>query len=83
MSEHRGVLYKTRWEILLMAATLIISAVVVVAIPNDFTAKMLEQQKAEKEAEEQNLETTLEEQIGFTEGTQENMTGMNSSSINP
>ncbi|MGH9876253.1 MAG: hypothetical protein ACRD5H_01320 [Nitrososphaerales archaeon] len=83
MSEHRGVLYKTRWEILLMAATLIISAVVVVAIPNDFTAKMLEQQKAQKEAEEQNLETTLEEQIGFTEGTQENMTGMNSSGINP
>jgi hypothetical protein len=53
MSEHRGVLYKTRWEILLMAASLIISAVVVLAIPNDFTAKMLEQQKMQNQAEEE------------------------------
>jgi hypothetical protein len=52
MSENRGVLYKTRWEILLMAATLIITAIVVVAIPNDFTDKMLKQQKMEKEAME-------------------------------
>ena len=84
MSENRGILYKTRWEILLMASVLIISAVVVTAIPNGFTAKMLAEQKAQKQAEEEkNLETTLEEEVGFTEGTQGNMTGMNSSGISP
>lgn len=36
-----------------MAASLIISAVVVLAIPNDFTAKMLEQQKMQNQAEEE------------------------------
>ena len=82
MSEHRGVLYKTRWEILVMAATLIISAVVVTAIPNNFTAKMLEQQKAQKEVEG-NLETTLEEQVGLGEGTPVNVTATNSTDIQP
>jgi hypothetical protein len=83
MSEHRGVLYKTRWEILLIAASLIASAVTVAAIPNDFTEKMLAQQKAQKEAEERNMEATVEEQMGFTEAIQGNMTEMNSPSVNP
>lgn len=84
MSEHRGVLYKTRWEILLMGATLIVAAVVVLAIPNNFTAKMLEQQKAQKQAEEEKgVETTLGEQIGFAEEPSTNMTGINSTGPNP
>jgi hypothetical protein len=58
MSEDRSVLYKIRWEILVMAASLILSAVVVLAIPNDFSDKMLKQ-KAEREAAQQALEEKL------------------------
>ena len=67
-----------------MASALIIAAVVVLAIPNNFTAKMLEQQKAQKEAEQgKNLETTLKEQVGFSEGTQGNMTATNLTGTKP
>jgi hypothetical protein len=59
MSEDRSVLYKIRWEILVMAASLILSAVVVLAIPNDFSDKMLKQQKAEREAAQKALEDKL------------------------
>jgi hypothetical protein len=85
MSEHRGILYKTRWEILVMAAALVLSAVTVLAIPNDFTAKMLEQQKMQKqaEAEEKGMQVTLEEEIGFTGGTGKNMTAINSTDTKP
>ena len=84
MSEHRSVLYKIRWEILVMAAALILSAVTVLAIPNDFTAKMLQQQKMQKQVEEEkSMKTTLEEQIGFTEGAGKNITAMNSTGTKP
>lgn len=84
MSEHRGALYKIRWEILVMAATLVISAIVVVAIPNDFTAKMLEQQKMQKQAEEgKHLEAAHEEKIGLSEGIGKNVTAMNSTGTKP
>jgi len=86
MSEHRGILYKTRWEILVMAVALVLSAVTVLAIPNDFTAKMLQQQKIQKqaeEAEEKALQVALEEQIGFAEGTDKNMTAVNSTGTKP
>ncbi len=84
MSEYRGVLYKTRWEILVMAAVLIIAAVVVVGLPHNFTAKLLQEQKAQKAAEQQkNLETTLKEQVGLSEGTQGNMTAANLTGTKP
>jgi Tfp pilus assembly protein PilO len=84
MSEYRGVLYKTRWEILVMAAVLIIAAVVVVGLPHNFTAKMLQEQKAQKAAEQgKNLETTLKEQVGFSEGTQGNATATNLTGTKP
>ena len=84
MSEHRGILYKTRWEIFVMAAALILSAVVVLAIPHNFSAKMLEQKKMQKQAEEEkSLKATLEEQIGFAEGTGKNMTAINSTGMKP
>lgn len=59
MSEDRSVLYKIRWEILVMAASLILSAVVVLAIPHDFSKQMLDQQKAEREAAQKALEEEL------------------------
>ena len=67
-----------------MAASLVISAVVVLAIPNDFTAKMLAEQKMQKQAEEEKkLKATPEEQIGFAEVTGKNMTGINSTGTKP
>ena len=67
-----------------MAATLIIAAVVVTAIPNNFTAKLLAQQKMQKQAEEKkSLNATLTEKIGFVEGASKNMTAMNSTGTKP
>lgn len=65
MSEDRSVIYKIRWEILVMAVSLILSAVVVLTIPNDFTDRMIEQQRQEREAQR-----TIEmgENLGLTEG---------------
>ena len=65
MSEDKSILYKIRWEILVMALSLVLSAVVVLAIPNDFTDKMLKQQREEREAESSTIE--IEEQLGFNE----------------
>ncbi|MEE8132412.1 MAG: hypothetical protein V3T40_02430 [Nitrososphaerales archaeon] len=65
MSEDKNILYKIRWEILVMALSLVLSAVVVLAIPNDFTDKMLKQQKEESEAKSNTIE--IEEQLGFNE----------------
>ncbi len=48
-----------------MALSLVLSAVVVLAIPNDFTDKMLKQQKEESEAKSNTIE--IEEQLGFNE----------------
>lgn len=65
MSEDRSVLYKIRWEIFVIAASLVLSAVVVLAIPNDFTDKMLNQQKEEREAKKNVIE--IGDRIGFNE----------------
>ncbi len=65
MSEDRSVLYKIRWEILVIAASLVLSAVVVLAIPNDFTDKMLNQQKEEREAKKKVIE--IGDRVGFNE----------------
>lgn len=64
MSEDRSVLYKIRWEILVMAVSLILSAVVVVVIPHDFSAKLIEENKEKKEMEKK-LE--LQEGTGLNE----------------
>ncbi|MFQ5940836.1 MAG: hypothetical protein ACE5KA_03965 [Nitrososphaerales archaeon] len=69
MSEDRSVLYKIRWEILIMASALVLSAIVVLAIPNDFSEKLIKQQKEEREAIKDILE---EEQEG---GSNENEVG--------
>ena len=65
MSEDRSVLYKIRWEIFVIAASLVLSAVVVLAIPNDFTDKMLNQQKEEREAKKNVIE--IGDRVGFNE----------------
>ncbi len=48
----RSVLYKIRWEILVMAVSLILIAVVVYAIPNDFSLKMLEEREKQRALEQ-------------------------------
>jgi hypothetical protein len=59
MSEDRSVLYKIRWEILVMALSLILSAVVVTVIPWDFSQKIIEQQKEERRAMQEPPEESL------------------------
>lgn len=60
--EERGALYKIRWEILVMAVTLGLIALVVLAIPSDFSERMLAEQKQQKELREQKeLEESMEE----------------------
>ena len=49
----RSALYAIRWEILVMAVSLILIAVVVLTIPNDFSDKLLKERAAEREAMEQ------------------------------
>jgi hypothetical protein len=67
-----------------MASVLIIAAVVVLGLPHNFTAKMLQEQKAQKAAEQQkNLETTLKEQVGLSEVTQGNTTAANLTGTKP
>jgi len=56
-----------------MAAALVLSAVVVVSIPHNFSAKIVEQQKTQREASK-NLSTPIEEQMGLKEGIAGNMT---------
>ncbi|GBC73149.1 hypothetical protein HRbin04_00545 [archaeon HR04] len=51
MSE-RSAIYKIRWEILVMAISLILIAVAVYAIPNDFSLKMLEQREKQRALEQ-------------------------------
>jgi flagellar biosynthesis/type III secretory pathway M-ring protein FliF/YscJ len=66
MSEDRSVLYKIRWEIFIIAASLVLSAVVVLAIPQDFSQKLIEQQKEQREAMQEALKE--KELAGFNEG---------------
>jgi hypothetical protein len=66
MSEDRSVLYKIRWEIFIIATSLVLSAVVVLAIPQDFSEKLIEQQKQQKEAMQEALKE--KELAGFNEG---------------
>ncbi|MEM2922847.1 MAG: hypothetical protein QW560_00345 [Candidatus Nitrosocaldus sp.] len=48
----RSAIYKIRWEILVMAVSLILIVVVVYAIPNDFSLKMLEQRGKQRVLEQ-------------------------------
>jgi hypothetical protein len=48
----RSAIYKIRWEILVMAISLILIVVVVYAIPNDFSLKMLEQREKQRALEQ-------------------------------
>lgn len=50
MSEDRSVLYKIRWEILVMGLSLALAAVVVLVIPPDFSERLIEQQQEERRA---------------------------------
>ncbi len=43
----RGALYKIRWEILVMAVSLILIAIVVYAIPSDYVLKLLREREQE------------------------------------
>ncbi|MEM1950651.1 MAG: hypothetical protein QXE95_02330 [Candidatus Nitrosocaldus sp.] len=48
----RSAIYKIRWEILVMAVSLILIVVVVYAIPNDYSLKMLEQREKQRALEQ-------------------------------
>jgi hypothetical protein len=45
--EDRGAIYKIRWEILVIAVSLILIAIVVYAIPNDYVLKILREREEE------------------------------------
>ncbi len=75
MSEDRGALYKIRWEILIMAVALVLSAVTVLALPHDFGARIIKEQKEQKALMEKQLE--IKEQVGL------NQTGNKSSIAKP
>jgi uncharacterized membrane protein YbhN (UPF0104 family) len=51
--EDRGAIYKIRWEILVIAVSLILIAVVVYAIPNDYVLKILHEREKEFNARNQ------------------------------
>lgn len=75
MSEDRGALYKIRWEILIMAVALMLSAATVLALPHDFSAKLIQQQKEQQALMQKQLE--IKEQVGL------NQTGNKSSIAKP
>lgn len=54
--EPRSAIYAIRWEILVMAVSLILTAVLVLTVPNDYSAKLLEERKVERETLEQQVE---------------------------
>lgn len=78
MSEQRGALYRIRWEILVMCASLALTVIAILLIPNDFTEKMLEEQKEQKEAAEQRAASEEMEESAPGEMEQEEMTEENS-----
>lgn len=61
MSEDRSLIYKIRWEIFIMAASLALSALVVLAIPSDFGKQLIEQQQEQKRQLEELREKQLSE----------------------
>lgn len=75
MSEDRGALYKIRWEILVMAVSLVLSAVTVLALPADFSEKLIKEQKEQQALMQKQLE--IKEQVGL------NQTGNKSSIAKP
>ncbi|MGH9909879.1 MAG: hypothetical protein ACRD32_04500 [Nitrososphaerales archaeon] len=75
MSEDRGALYKIRWEILIMAVALILSAVTVLALPHDFGSRIIKEQKEQQALMQKQLE--IKEQVGL------NQTGNKSSIAKP
>lgn len=84
MSENRSILYKIRWEILVIAVSLILSAVVMIAIPNNFSAQIIQHQKMQRQAEEEKaLHATPQEQIGLAVESSKNITATNSTGTKP
>lgn len=75
MSEDRGALYKIRWEVLVMAVALVLSAVTVLALPHDFSARIIKEQKEQQALMQKQLE--IKEQVGL------NQTGNKSSIAKP
>jgi hypothetical protein len=51
--EDRGAIYKIRWEILVIAVSLILIAIVVYTIPNDYVLKILREREEEFNARNQ------------------------------
>ncbi|RMF31560.1 MAG: hypothetical protein D6752_02015 [Candidatus Nitrosothermus koennekii] len=56
--EPRSAIYAIRWEILVMAVSLILIAVVVYTIPNDFSDRLLKEREAEEAEELANVNAT-------------------------
>ncbi len=84
MSDERGLIYKIRWEIVVIAVSLILSGVVMSVIQGDFSAQIIKQQKIQRQQEEaKSLRTTLQEQVGLTEESNKNMTSTNSTGTKP
>ncbi len=50
--ERRSAIYVIRWEILVMAVSLILIAVAVLSIPNDYGDRLLKEREALKQAKE-------------------------------
>ncbi len=65
----RSVIYKIRWEILVMAISLILIAVVVYAIPNDFSLKMLEEREKQRALEQTGIQGQGEGSAAMNKGT--------------
>lgn len=65
----RSAIYKIRWEILVMAVSLILIAVVVYAIPNDFSLKMLEEREKQRALEQTGAQEQVQGQGSGTIGS--------------
>ena len=59
--EPRSAIYVIRWEILVMAVSLILIAVLVLTVPNDYSDRLLKERKAQMEAieEQANVNATV------------------------
>jgi len=82
-------MYKIRWEILIMCASLALAIIAVLAIPNDFTTKMLKDQKEEKQKAQELAEQLAKQKEAEQEAEHEAEHGLeetipeNASSTNP
>ncbi len=63
--EPRSAIYAIRWEILIMTISLILIAVLILTVPNDYSDRLLKEREAQREAIEQqaNVNDTIAPEI--------------------